>query len=213
MKQEIPDKNLFMMCNELNLSALSELPLGYYVRTCQKSELDLWKRIHFDDPEEAKENSGMMTSFFHAVYGSKEDLFFQKCLFACDKNDTPVGTCFAWQSYEKIMTIHWFKVVKSYEGFGIGRALLSIVMKAIDRNDYPVYLHTQPSSYRAIKLYRDFGFSLLSDPVIGYRQNHLADCLPILKDYMPPMDFVKLRVTKAPEDFLLAVKSSEISQF
>lgn len=201
------------MCKELNPSALSELPPGYHVRTCGKSELDIWKKIHFDDPNAANENLGMMTRFFHDVYGRKEDLFYQKCLFVCDKNDAPIGTCFAWQSYEKIMTIHWFKVVKSCEGLGIGRALLSIVMKAIEEKDYPVYLHTQPSSYRAIKLYSDFGFSLLSDSIIGFRQNHLAECLPILKDYMHHMDFEKLRVTKAPKDFLLAVKSSEINQF
>jgi hypothetical protein len=29
-------------------------------------------------------------------------------------------------------------------------------------HEYPVYLHIQPSSFRAIKLYSDFGFSLLS---------------------------------------------------
>lgn len=82
----------------------------------------------FDDMKSAKEYNGFMTEYFNDVYGSKEDLFFQKCLFVCDKNDTPIGTCFAWKAYEKISTIHWFKVRKNYEGSGIGRALLSIVM-------------------------------------------------------------------------------------
>ena len=31
-------------------------------------------------------------------------------------------------------------------------------------------LHTHPSSYRAIKLYSDMGFKLLTDPIIGTRQ-------------------------------------------
>jgi len=213
MKDEIPDKNLFMMCRELNPDALSELPAGYHVRTCRRDELEIWKGMPFDDEKSAAENSGYMTDFFNNVYGSKKDLFFRKCLFICDMNDAPVGTCFAWKAYEKITTIHWFKVRKNYEGSGLGRALLSIVMKSIDKNDYPVYLHTQPASYRAIKLYSDFGFALLTDPVIGYRKNDLEECLPILKEYMPQRDFEKLRFAKAPVDFLEAVKSSSVNQF
>lgn len=213
MKEEIPDKNLFMMCKTLNSNALSELPKGYHVRTCRREELDIWKEIHFDDEKSAKEAKGYMTKFFNDVYSDKEDLFFQKCLFVCDKDNRPIGACFAWKAYDKINTIHWFKVHKNYEGLGIGRALLSIVMNSLAGNDYPVYLHTQPSSYRAIKLYSDFGFALLSDPIIGYRSNDLEECLPILRTYMPQKDFEKVQFVKAPENFLEAVKSSSINQF
>lgn len=86
-------------------------------------------------------------------------------------------------------------------------------MKSIKEEDYPVYLHTQPSSYRAIKLYTDFGFAFLTDPIIGYRKNDLEESLPVLKAYMPQEYFEKLQFAKAPEDFLEAVKSSPINQF
>lgn len=86
-------------------------------------------------------------------------------------------------------------------------------MKRIPESDYPVYLHTQPSSYRAIKLYTDFGFALLTDPIIGYRQNHLDMCLPFLKTHLCQEDFGQLKFEKAPEEFLQAVKSSPIHQF
>lgn len=210
---EIPDKNLFMMCRALNPNALSELSKAYQVRTCRRDELDLWKEIHFDDAESAKANKGYMTKFIEDVYGNQEALFFRECLFVCDQNDTPIGTCFAWKAYGKITTLHWFKVRKQYEGAGIGRALLSIVMKKIKPDEYPVYLHTQPESFRAIKLYSDFGFVLLTDPIIGYRKNDFEECLPVLKAYMRREDFEKLQFAKAPEDFLRAVESSRISQF
>lgn len=213
MSHEIPDKNLFMMCRKMNIGALSPLPDEYHVRTCRRDELDIWKGMPFDDEPTAKEYHGLMTEFFDNVYAGKEDLFYQKCLFVCDKNDTPVGSCFAWKAYERITTIHWLKVRKSHEGLGIGRALLSIVMKSINESDYPVFLHTQPASFRAIKLYSDFGFAFLTDPVIGYRKNDLEECLPILKAYMKPNDFKNLQFAKAPEDFLKAVKSSDINQF
>ena len=214
MNEHIPDDlNLFMMCEKLNNEALSELPPEYHVRNCRKNELEIWKAIHFDDPEQAKEYSGFMDQYFTDVYGKKEELFFRKCLFVCDVDDIPIATCFAWKAYDKITTLHWFKVVKRHEGKGIGRALLSIVMKELKEEDYPVFLHTQPGSYRAIKLYSDFGFSLLTDDEIGFRKNHFKQCLPILKTYMLHDAFGKLTTAKAPQFFLEAVKSSTINQF
>lgn len=213
MEKDIADKNLFMMCQTLNPKAVTELPNAYYVRTCRKNELALWKEIHFDDPQTAKEFSGFMTSYFDDVYADRESLFFKKCLFVCDKNDTPIATCFGWKAYEKISTIHWLKVLKNYEGLGIGRALLSIVMKSFAENDYPVFLHTQPSSFRAIKLYSDFGFAFLVDPIIGYRQNDLEECLPFLKEHMFQRDFENVQFARAPQAFLEAIKSSNRNQF
>jgi hypothetical protein len=42
---QIPDKNLFMMCERLNSNAISDMPIGFHVRTCQKNELDIWKAM------------------------------------------------------------------------------------------------------------------------------------------------------------------------
>ena len=125
---QIPDLNLFMMCQKLNLHALSEMPAGYHVRNCQEKELDIWKAMPFDTQELANQYYDYMTQYFNSVNATKRELFFQKCLFVCDENDKPVGTCFAWSAYEKITTIHWLKILKDYEGKGLGRALLSIVI-------------------------------------------------------------------------------------
>jgi ribosomal protein S18 acetylase RimI-like enzyme len=213
MGKEIADIDLFMMCHSLNPDALTEIPKEYHIRTCRRNELDIWKAIHFDDPMSANKYRVFMTKFFNEVYAERESLFFQKCLFVCDSNDTPIATCFGWKAYETISTIHWFKVLKTFEGLGIGRALLSIVMKSFAESDYPIYLHTQPSSFRAIKLYSDFGFAFVTDEVIGYRRNGLDESLPFLKTHMYPKDYERLQFTKAPEHFLKAVTSSAINQF
>jgi ribosomal protein S18 acetylase RimI-like enzyme len=213
MKEKIPDKNLFMMCTQVNTSAFCGLPKGYHIRNCKANELDIWKAMPFDEPEMGRKYYSVMSDYFTNVYLEKEDEFFKRCLFVCDVEDKPIGTCFIWKAYNKINTIHWLTVLKAYEGKGIGRALLSILMKDLQQDDYPVYLHTQPSSYRAIKLYSDFGFRLLSDPVIGNRTNDLQECLKILEEYMPERSYNKLRITSAPEYFLEAVSSSKIDQF
>lgn len=213
MSEGIPDKNLFMMCSALNLAAVRKLPPGYHIRKCRDDELEIWMDFPFDDPLEAKRYRGFMSSYFQNVYADKKKEFFDKCLFVCDLQDRPIGTCFAWRAYDKITTIHWFKVLKPYEGKGIGRALLSYVMQSLSDSEFPVFLHTQPSSYRAIKLYADFGFELLSDPSIGTRTNDLEECLVILQEVMPSDAFQALKITKAPRFFLEAVNTSSIAQF
>lgn len=213
MSDQISDKNLFMMCRKLNHQALSDLPTGYHIRNCTEQEIDLWKGIHFDDRDTARQYYDFMTGFFNNVYASKASQFFRQCLFVCDSYDNPVGTCFVWKAYNKINTIHWYKVLKDYEGQGIGRALLSEVIKDLPVDAYPVYLHTQPSSFRAIKLYSDFGFCLLADPVIGNRKNDLYECLPWLEDQMYPEQYKNLKICRAPHEFLKIVASASSEEF
>lgn len=209
----IPDCNLFMMCKSLNEAALTALPDGYRIRPCRKDELDLWKGIHFDSPEEARENFDYMTGFFDRVYAPEGDLFFQRCLFVCDSQDKPIGTCTAWLNFSRATTIHWFKILRRHEGKGLGRALLSEVMRRIPADSYPVFLHTQPASFRAIKLYSDFGFSLLTDAQVGHRSNDLEIALPHLQRLMPESAFLRLRFQKAPKWFLYAADTVNQSVF
>lgn len=212
-EEEIPDKNIFMMCESLNRNALTDLPVGYSVRNCRHDEFSVWKRMPFDDPDLAQEYDDFMREYFTITYGGKEDLFFAKTLFVCDSQDKPIATCLNWKAYDRFNTIQWFKVLKECEGRGIGRSLLSIVMQQIEENEYPVYLHTQPSSFRAIKLYSDFGFSLLSDHQFGVRKNDLDECLPILKQFMPQEFFQHLRIKTAPQEFLDLLSQYTTNQF
>ena len=184
-ERDIPDRNLFMMCEKPNPAAFSEPPAGYHIRPIRKEEMDFWYSVHFDCEEgDISPHIAYMKDYFHRVYEPRKDEFFRRCLVICGEDDVPLGTCFVWRVYDAVQTVHWFKVSKPHEGKGLGRALLSAVLKTVSADGYPVYLHTQPSSFRAIGLYTDFGFSLLTDPVVGHRENHLDECLPILAHFM-----------------------------
>ncbi len=213
-EEEIPDLNIFMMCEKAPGSgAFSDLPEGFSVRNCRPEELDVWKAFPFDDPETARQYYRYMTDSFETIYGGQEALFFANTLFVCDADDRPVATCAHWRSYDAFNAIHWFKVLKSHEGKGIGRALLSIIMRRFAPRDFPVYLHTQPGSFRAIKLYSDFGFKLLSGDKFGTRQNGLEESLPILEEFIPEEHFRKLRIAPAPEIFLRALEAETSPEF
>ena len=200
--QSIEDKDLFMVCSKLNQAALSELPPEYSIRNCRKDELDIWTKIHFDNPEDANQYSDYITQYFTRVYAPKGNLFFEECVFVCDQSDIPIGTAFIWKAYNSFNTLHWFKVTQKFEGKGIGRALLSHLMTKLSANDFPVYLHTHPASFRAIKLYSDFGFQLITDPVVGQRTNDLNLALPYLKTMMPESAYATLQMTQAPANFI-----------
>lgn len=210
---ELAGGNLFMMCAHPDESAFTDISDGYHIRTCRPEELDLWKTIHFDDPSAAEEQKPYMDLYFETVYAPEGDEFWKRCLFLCAADDVPVGTCFAWRAYGKVMTIHWYKIRKEFEGRGLGRALLSAVMRTIAEEDYPVFLHTHPGCFRAIKLYTDFGFSLLTDTEVGFRTNDLGISLPYLRRMMQADVYAALTFACATKEFLDAAKTSEFSHF
>ena len=86
-------------------------------------------------------------------------------------------------------------------------------MEELTQSDYPVYLHTQPDSFRAIKLYTDFGFCLLDNKQVGTRTNNLITALPYLKEKMPADAYTNIKIATAPKEFLQMVDSSEIEEF
>lgn len=213
MLEQLPNPNIFMICEQVNVTAYREMPEGYRIRLCCPNELQIWKLMPFDDEQMAGQYLGFMDDFFKAVYAPKGNLFFEKYLFVVDENDTPVGTCFSWKAYDVITTMGWYKVKKEYEGKGIGRALLTEVVRSLSPSDYPMLLHTQPDSNRAIKLYSDFGFKLLTDAKVGTRDNHTYDCLPVLKSIMPKKDFDNLKFATAPKPLLDFLVTQDLDEF
>ena len=212
-EKEIPDYNIFMMCERLNQHALTDLNTDYYFRNCRPDELELWKAFPFDSDTVPVEYEDFMNQFIKETYSGNMDTFFQNTLFVCNKEGKPVATCSYWKAYGKINSIHWLKTRKAYEGKGIGRAVLSAIMRRFVSKDYPIYLHTQPGSFRAIKLYSDFGFQLLSGGRLGTRVNELEKCLPILREFMSKKDFETLRIIDTPDDLIKLLENETTIQF
>lgn len=212
-EEEIPDYNIFMMCERVNHLALTDLPPDYTFRNCRPEDLELWKGFPFDSDRVPAEYEAFMNQIINDSYRGKMDTFFKNTLFVCNRDGRPVATCSHWKAYGKINTIHWLKTRKAYEGKGIGRAVLSAIMRGFDREDYPIYLHTQPGSFRAIKLYSDFGFQLLRGGQLGTRRNELELCLPILREFMPKKDFACLKIIDTPDDLIELLQHETTIQF
>ncbi|MDR2957414.1 MAG: GNAT family N-acetyltransferase [Coriobacteriales bacterium] len=201
----IAPMNLFMMCTEPNISAFCKLPEAYSFRLCRPDELLAWKQTAVEAPY-----IDSLTEYFETVYAKRTEEFFQRCTFVVDSTDYPVATCFIWPAYQKLNTLAFLRVLPGYEGLGLGRALLS---ELLANTEYPVYLHTHPTSYRAIRLYSQMAFKFVDKPVIGDRDNNLYASLPFLKAVLPERDYQSLVITIAPDSFVQAVDPDLPAEF
>jgi GNAT superfamily N-acetyltransferase len=197
--------NLFMQCNTPDHSAFRFLPDGFTARLCKREELIIWKAMWAQG-----KYMDFVNYYYDAVYAPHEDEFFSRCTFAVDVNDNPVATAGVWRSYGRINTVLWFHVLPEYEGRGIGRGIFSEVLK---NAGFPIYVHTHPIANRAIKLYSDFGFKLVTDPVVGYRENNLYASMPYLKEVLPKRDYETLQTIKANPELLDAALLNELAEF
>lgn len=88
---------------------------------------------------------------------------YKKCFFIQDINKKNIATASIWNGNhfgKTLQRIHWVAVSNEYQGLGLAKCL---VCKALDTfnelgfKNY-IYLTSQVSSYKALNIYKKFGF-------------------------------------------------------
>lgn len=183
LDRSIPYYNIIMRCDRFD--PLPETARGIRVRNYQLGDEKHWAEIEyaigdFPSREEAE-------AYFKTHYNTDE--IFKRCFFAEDKENNVIGTCIAWydrKGNESVSSLHWLAVMPKYQLMGAGKALINAVMSYYRENDLmPVYLHTQPWSYKAIKLYLSAGFKILKTDTFADYKNEYNEAINVLKDYLP----------------------------
>ena len=182
------------------------------MRTCRRDELELW--YAFPMTRGRRSIAPPWRGTFDAVYRPHGDAFWRSCLFVCDAQDVPVGTCFAWKAYGRVTTIHWFKVRRDCEGHGLGRGLLSHVMRSLNEGDFPVFLAHAAGQLSRDQAVHRHGLRAADRPGDRLSQKRAGEPgLPFLQAHMPPEAYARLRFDRAPEAFLQAVRSARTDEF
>jgi ribosomal protein S18 acetylase RimI-like enzyme len=207
--EDLPDKNVFMMCREPRPHALAPFPTGFSVRQMGASDLPAWMAMPFDDPRDAAVHRPFMEDYVSRVYGGAMDRFFAQTMIV-EQGGHMVGVCTRWKAYGALETVHWLKVKPEWEGAGVGRALMTHLL---EHAEFPVYLHTQPESFRAIGLYVDLGFVLLEGERFGRRVNHLDASTSYLEQHLRPDAVQKLETVEAPEHFRRVTARADTEEF
>jgi ribosomal protein S18 acetylase RimI-like enzyme len=125
----------------------------------------------------------------NTYYSPYSDELRKRLLFVQNKDGEEIGTITSWWDFagqERVPSIHWFAVKNDYQGYGLGKALVS---KCLDRllfleGEIDVFLHTQTWSYKAVGLYLKAGFEIIKDESFANYKNDYERAMPVLKEVL-----------------------------
>ena len=122
-------------------------------------------------------------------------------VFILNEQGKPVGSCLTWfhpRGNGIAASLHWAIVSPFEQGKGVGRAACTEALNrhAVKGNS-PVYLHTQPWSWRGIMLYISLGFKLQKTDTFSKHINQYSQAMEALKNVL------------SPEGYSLLVENSE----
>lgn len=179
LDRRIPFCNIIMRCDRI-LPMEIRLPEGYAIRAYQPGDEAAWAALHtatgdFASSQEAED-------YFRTTYA--ED--FQRTLVAVSPDGAPVGVITAWHDDRQgrpVRSIHWLAVAEAHQRQGLGRALCQSCLQLLRREDNaaPVYLHTQPWSWKAVLLYASLGFRLQKQDSFAAYVNEYAQAVETLR--------------------------------
>ena len=197
LDRTIPFYNTILKCPDCR-HRNAELPDGFSIVSYQYGYEKEWAKLEFaigdfGSAAEAEE-------YFAKKYLRDSELF-PNILFVMNKDKEIVGSCVAWQDLQgtnNVSSLEWLVVDERYQGIGLGRALAVSVMNIYaEHSAFPVYIHTQPWSWKAILLYCSLGFKLQKTDTFSHYEN----------EYEKAMN--ELRKTVSKEQFELLQQSSE----
>lgn len=152
-----------MIINDLKNFLFFKFPAGYTVRNFRKGENLQWAEIEtaageFKDIKSALDR-------FDREFSPVIEEFKNRCIFLLNKEKRIIGTATAWYNPnflgEYYGRIHWVAIHPEYQGKKLAKPLLSAVIKKLAQFHSKAYLTTQTTSYKAVKIYLDFGFEPL----------------------------------------------------
>ena len=193
LDRTIPFYNTIMKCSDYRHSDV-ELPDGFSIVSYRDGYEKEWAKLEyaigdFGSPAEAEE-------YFVGKY-LQDPALFPWILFALNKDHDVVGSCIAWQDMRgghSVSSLHWLVVDERYRGIGLGKALATAVMNIYaGRRALPVYIHTQPWSWKAIFLYLSLGFKLQKTDTFSHYKNEYEKAMTELGKVVRKDQFELLR--------------------
>lgn len=188
LDKTIPFYHTIMRCDRI-LPMEIKLPEGYAIRAYQSGDEAAWAALEcgigdFDTVEAAKAD-------FARRYLDNPAWDPERVFFAISPEGEIVGSAIAWEDDPRgvgVRALHWLVVRADHRRKGLGRALCQHVLRLFRREDNakPVYLHTQPYSWKAIPLYISLGFKLQpKDTFYGY-ENQYTQAMETLRSVVTP---------------------------
>ena len=194
LDRKIPFYNIILRCDN-PLTTAPILRSDYRFRMYQNGDEQKWAQLEYEAGDFNSVNEA--EQYFLSTYCSKNALdITERCVFAVDENNKIVGSCIAWRDLkgdEFVASLHWLIVSPQHQGKGIGKALCQKVIQIFNtKNEFPIYIHTQPWSYKAIILYVHQGFQIQKTDSFSHYENQFDFAMGALKKILPKNQYEEL---------------------
>ena len=197
LDRTIPYFDIIMRCDRI-LPMEIKLPEGYTIRAYQPGDENAWADMECaigDFP--SRETALSLFTQRYLADASQTG----RILFAIAPDGQIVGTVIADNRAGHVRTLNWVVVDEQHQRKGIGKALCKTALKLMRREDNaaPVWLHTQPWSWKALLLYVSLGFKLQPKDTFCGHKNQYAQAMETLKTLVTPEQYAKLEAASAPD--------------
>jgi len=162
-----------------------DLPEGFKFVQYQSGDEKAWAKIETSVLEFDDELDALL--YFQKEYLKIPSEAERRCLFIENPQGEKIATASAWHSYSGIRRdpcLHWVAVKPGYQGVGLGKALVSKVMRHLRdiEGDRDFYLHTQTWSHVAVRIYLKLGFTITGEKnLIEYENAEYPENIELLK--------------------------------
>ena len=189
LDRSIPYYNIIMKKDTPTAFDTPALPPQFELHTYRPGVQQQWAELEHEIGDFLSVQAAR--AYFSQTYLSRPDLLARRGIFVSDKKSgCLVGVCIAWvdeRNGAPVSSLHWLITKEAYQGRGIGSALIAAALSIYEKeNAFPVYLHTQPWSYQAVRLYHKFGFRLMKRESFAGYENQYALAVPVLARYIAP---------------------------
>jgi len=154
--------SLLMETDDLDNIPEYALPQGYRFVFYQPGDRDAWIAIEQSAKELTDHDHGVRT--WQRYYGHVEHDLHERMIFIENAQGEKVATATAYYDANGDLPpqrgmVHWVAVRRDHQGKGLARPLISQVLKVMKlRGHREAMLHTQTTSWVAVRLYLHFGF-------------------------------------------------------
>ena len=191
--RSIPFYNLILRCDRWQRRD-PDLPEGVRLRGWQPGDEAAWAALEYEIGDFASQEEAL--AYFAETYGRDPRALARRCRFAVDGEGRVLGTCTAWRDPREqgeIASLHWLAVSPHAQGRGLGRALCRETLAVFqDLGEFPVYIHTQPWSWKALLLYVREGFRLQRTDCFAAYENQYAQGMETLRAVVTPEQYAEL---------------------